>query len=171
MIGGAFAMLYRVIFDVIFTLPLLLSGGGGEGSPQESARMAGVVVGTIMGVVVGYGLLILFTVIWSYVMAGLIHLSLIVLGGANYGFQATARVVHYTWGATALSAVVPCVGPLIQFFANIVILSIGMANAHETSGVKATFAVLIPFLVGIGVFVGSIFAIVAWLASIANGSA
>lgn len=164
MIGGAFAVLYRLGMDAIVTLPMLASGDGAEGS----ARMAGMVVGMIIGVIVGYGFLILATVISSYIMAGMVHLGLMVLGGANYGFQTTARVVHYTWGATSLAGMIPCVGPLIQFFANVVILSIGMSNAHETSGVKATFAVLIPFLVCIGAFTALFFAGIAWIASMAN---
>ena len=78
------------------------------------------------------------------------------MGGANHGFETTARVIQYTSGATALCGVFPVVGKLVQFIADIVIMSIGIANSHETSGVKATFAVLLPFLLclaSIGVLV------------------
>ncbi len=164
MIGGAFAVLYRVIVDAVILIPLMLQQEGAE----SAGTIVGTVVGRVIGVVLGFGFAILFTVIWSYVMAGFIHVGLIVLGGANHAFETTSRVVQYTWGATSLAAIIPCVGPLIQFFANIVILSIGISNAHETSGVRATFAVLIPFLLCIGAFVGLIFAGIAWAASLAN---
>jgi len=163
MIGGAFSLLYRLILDAIFTLPLMMQQGGGE----QTARMVGMVVGMIIGVVVGFGMLILMTVIGSYVNAGIVHVCLKVLGGANHDFETTVRVVHYTWGATALSGVIPCVGPFIQLVANVVIMSVGLANAHETSGVKTTFAVLIPFILCIGAMVGLGVAIFAMIASAA----
>ena len=52
---------------------------------------------------------------------------------------------------------IPIVGGLIQFFAEIVISSIGLANAHETSGVKSTFSVLFGLVLFFILVVGIVF--------------
>lgn len=169
LIGGAFAMLYSLIWNTISTLPALMAqrGVGQAGAGEKSAFFMGVLLGMLCVMIAGLLLLVLFTVIGVYLNAGMFHLGLMVLGGANHNFETTVRVVQYTIGSTAICAVIPAVGAFIQFIANIVILSIGLANAHETSGVKATFAVLIPFLLCIGLFVGGVVLILAMVGAAA----
>jgi uncharacterized membrane protein len=71
-------------------------------------------------------------------------------------------------GSTALCAVIPFVGGFVQFIANLVIMSIGLAKAHETSGLKATFAVLIPMLLCIALVVGVVVLLAATVWSAIN---
>jgi len=158
LIGGAFAMLYRVIVDLIFTLPDIMQGGGGQAAVMFFVSLAVGLVIALVSIVAG-------SVVGSYVNAGMMHLCLMMLGGANQSFETTARVVQYTWGATALAGVIPCVGPLVQAIANLVILCLGLANAHQTSGVKATFAVLIPLILCVGAVIGLAVVLIASLAS------
>lgn len=164
LIGGAFAIFYRLVWDIIFTLPLLMRQQDGA---QAGAYFVGMIFGLIIGVVVGLVFLVIFTLIAVYVGGGIFHLCLMMLGGANHGFETTVRVVQYTYGATALSALIPVVGPLVQLIANIVILSIGLSNAHETSGVKATFAVLIPYILCIASGIGLVIMLIAMIAAMA----
>jgi phage FluMu protein Com len=85
-------------------------------------------------------------IVGLFLMAGVYHLFLMMLGGANSTYEATFRVAAYTTGITNLLQIIPCVGPQIGGLAAIVLLIIGLANIHETSGWKASGAVLIPVL-------------------------
>jgi hypothetical protein len=165
LIGMTIAIVYRVLWDAIFTLPAVFAD-----RPDGSA--VGYIMGMIIGLIIGIALLavflIIFLVIAVYIKAGLIHLSLMMLGGANQGFDTTARVIQYTSGATALCGVIPVVGKLVQFFADIVIMSVGIANAHKTSGAKATFAVLIPYLLCLASIGALIFLLAASIWSAMN---
>jgi len=140
-------------------MPLLLERQGGD-----QGQAGAYVVGMVIGVVIGLFLLVLFTVIGVYINAGIFHVCLMVVGGANQSFETTVRVVQYTMGSTALCGVIPGLGAFIQFIANVV----GLANAHETSGVKATIAVLIPFILCIVSLLGIAFLIFAMIAAAAS---
>jgi hypothetical protein len=87
--------------------------------------------------------------VFMFVAAGLSHATLLGLQGTRFGFETTFRVVAYTTGlcAPVLVVLVFCCGHYVWFpyFAlNIVFSCIGMTHAHETSGLKATAAVLLP---------------------------
>ena len=91
LIGMTIAIVYRVLWDAIFTLPAVFAD-----RPDGSA--VGYIMGMIIGLIIGIALLavflIIFLVIAVYIKAGLIHLSLMMLGGANQGFDTTARVIQ-----------------------------------------------------------------------------
>ena len=85
-----------------------------------------------------------------FIGAGLNHISLMILGGAKYGYEATFRVLAYTMGATNLLLVIPCIPwitALIAGIANLVCIIIGLSRMQEISGWKAAGAIFLPFLV------------------------
>jgi hypothetical protein len=84
-------------------------------------------------------------IMWLFIVSGLLHLFLMMVHGARAGFTATFRVVSYSV-SPFLFMVVPYCGTLIMVFWVMTLLIIGLREAHETSGGKATFAVLFPFL-------------------------
>jgi hypothetical protein len=78
-----------------------------------------------------------------FVGSAIIHLCLMLLGGATSGFEGTFRTVAYA-DATSLVRIVPVCGDLIYLVYCLVVTIIGVSEAHRISGVKATAAVLLP---------------------------
>lgn len=120
----------------------------------------GILPGLDTGPVAGLAVVpVILTCAWTVVMgtigvlvgvisgAGIIHFTLMLLGGANQSFEATCRVICYVQGSVALFQVVPCVGPLIGAIYYSVAAIIGIAETHEVSRGKATAALLLPLLV------------------------
>ncbi len=96
-------------------------------------------------------------VIGLLLMTLIYHVSLVILGAAKNGMEATFRVLAYSEG-TLLFAVLPFVGQLISLIWSFVLLIIGFREAHETTTGKAAFAVFLPFLLCCAVlFTGILF--------------
>jgi hypothetical protein len=84
-------------------------------------------------------------VVALFVVSGIIHLFLMMVGGANSGFLTTCRVVCYA-GTTQVFGLVPVCGGLISAVWGIVLEIIGLAEAHRTTMGKAALAVLLPLV-------------------------
>jgi Yip1 domain len=98
----------------------------------------------------------LVLVISLYIAAGLAHLFLRVLRGARRPFSATFQVSAYVTGATSLLNLfplnlIPVVGSMIIPVWALVLNSVGLARAHQTSTIKALFALLLPLIILVGV--------------------
>jgi hypothetical protein len=85
-----------------------------------------------------------------FIWAALVHVSLMLLGGAKKTYETTFRVVAFAQGATAPLQLVPCCGGFIALVWNIAANCIGIARAHEIDSGKATLAVLLPLIVCCG---------------------
>lgn len=111
----------------------------GERFPIEALVIFGAMqlIGGIVGAVFGgaFG---------AFITAAVLHLFLLMVGGAQRGYEATYRVVCFGCGSTATLNVIPVVGPLVAAFLILVVMIHGLAQAHEISGSKAAFAVLLP---------------------------
>jgi hypothetical protein len=108
-----------------------------------------------MGVVgiwsIGYIILIpVMVIVGMFVGSGILHLCLMILGGAKKPFETTFRVVCFSSGSTYLLSMVPFCGGVIAGVWNIVLECIGLARAHETDTGKAVMAVLLPIVVCCG---------------------
>ncbi len=86
-----------------------------------------------------------FIILGLFVWAGFLHVLLLLVQGAKNGFEATFRTVAYSYGSN-IFLLVPFCGGIIAGVWNIVLLIIGLKEAHGTSGGKAAFAVLFPVL-------------------------
>ena len=84
--------------------------------------------------------------IGMFLFAGILHLCLMLFGGANRSFEATFRVVGYATGAAYLFCLVPMCGGLVALIYLIVLATIGLSRAHQTTTGKAVMAVLAPFV-------------------------
>jgi hypothetical protein len=115
---------------------------------QSVEDVAGM--GAIYGLTLGTGIAIailapLFIVIGVFVAAAVLHLMLLLVGGASSGFETTLRVVCYTQTAQ-LAGLVPCCGGIIGLIWTVVLYVIGFSTAHRTSQGKALLAVLLPLV-------------------------
>ncbi|HLA79353.1 MAG TPA: YIP1 family protein [Vicinamibacteria bacterium] len=130
---------------------------------ERVLEFAGGTAGLVTGLLIGPVLI----VVQLFIVAGIFHLALLVVGGASKGFEATFRVLAYA-GAAGLLELIPFCGRMLfhpGYF--LVLTGVGFAKAHQIGGGKAVVAVLLPVLVlcccclGLGlVFWGSIAALV-----------
>jgi len=140
---GYVGLLAGVVYSAIFQAVV---GPGMFGLPHrgELDRLlpyiqggAGLVVQAVFGpVMVTIGL---------FLFAGVVHLILMLIGGANRGFEATFRVGCYA-EAAALIRVIPLCGGLLSTAYFIVLAIVGLSEAHGISKGKAATAVLLPFV-------------------------
>jgi hypothetical protein len=128
------------------------------------AAMAGMGVGSVAVIV----LLPFLVVIGLFIFSAIVHLCLMIVGGAKQSFETTFRVVAFSQGSTGPLQMVPVCGGFIAFVWSLVCNCIGLARAHETDTGRAVLAVFLPLIV----CCGGVFAIVfmfgalgAWSAS------
>jgi hypothetical protein len=87
----------------------------------------------------------LVALIVLFIWAGIVHLMLVLLGGASRGFSTTLRVMCYA-ESTQIAVVVPGLGGFVAFFWRLILEMIGLSQAHKTEGWKAAVAVLFPLV-------------------------
>ncbi len=107
------------------------------GNPEEELLTAGITVFLIP--------FLLPIAIFS--SAGISHLFLMMLGGANRPFEATFRVNCYAYGAIAPVQAIPFLGVFVASVWGLVLEIFGLMDAHGISGGKATAVVLLPMAV------------------------
>jgi hypothetical protein len=94
-----------------------------------------------------------------FIMSGIFHLCLLIVGAGKRGFEATFRVVAYT-SSTQVFGIVPFVGPFIYFVYTLVVYVIGFRETHRTTTGRALIAVLLPVIVVVIFIVLIAFAII-----------
>ena len=104
----------------------------------------------------GYPLLVVFG---QFFGAGITHLCLVAVGGANHSFETTFRVSCYTSGSAAVFQLLPIVGPFLFRFWGFVVQVIGLAAAHETGILRVVLALVLPILVMGTIAMGVVFAL------------
>ena len=121
------------------------------------------------GMGIGFGAIILvplFIVIGLFIGSGIVHLCLMIVGGANQPFETTFRVVAFTQGSAGPLQIIPLCGGLISGVWALVCNCIGLARAHDTDTGRAVLAVFLPLIVccGGGLLIAFMF-MGAWTAS------
>ncbi|MEX2176279.1 MAG: YIP1 family protein [Pirellulaceae bacterium] len=113
----------------------------------------GVVLGITLAVIVGATMyILLISTVGMFISAGIHHLMLMIVGGAQRGFEATFRTTCFAQGSLAWLILIPYLGPMIMSPWMIVILILGLAQAHEISVGKSALAVFLPMIVVFGLF-------------------
>lgn len=125
---------WQILFQQAFTgfLPAERAGAGIPALPSSGLAVIGLLLPFIVIIVI-------------FLTAGMQHLLMLMVRGANGGFEATFRAVAYSYGAYLFMAV-PFCGSLIATVWSIIVVIIGLKEAHGTSGGKAAFAVLFPLV-------------------------
>ena len=86
----------------------------------------------------------LFIIIKMFFVGGIVHLSLIILRGAQNGFEGTFKVIAYSQSAQMFS-IIPFIGGITGFIWQIIIVLIGLKRIHHSSSFKIIFALFLPF--------------------------
>jgi hypothetical protein len=136
-LGGVVAFLFSLGFKSV----------GLFGSRNNAFGMlAGMGIGSIAFII----LLPVMIVIGLFIGAAIVHLCLMIVGGANKTFEATFRVLAFSQGSTGPLQMIPVCGGLIAGVWGLVVTCIGLARAHETETGRAVFAVFLPLVVCCG---------------------
>ena len=108
--------------------------------------MAGMGIGSAAFVI----LIPLFVVIGLFIGSAIVHVCLMIVGGANHSFETTFRVVAFSQGSVGPLQMIPVCGGLISAVWGLVCNCIGLARAHDTDTGRAVLAVFLPLIVCCG---------------------
>lgn len=101
------------------------------------------------------GVMFVFQLVWSFVgvaigtfiQSGIIHVSLMICGGARRPYEATYRALAYGAGSVALLNLIPVLGSIAAVPWSLVVTCIGLSRTHETDLWRAVLAVfLLPIV-------------------------
>jgi hypothetical protein len=168
--GYAAPFLFNLTMTVIFTFvatiyQVLLSGGvyaataGAAHNGSSSLNGLSLGLGPFLNVV-GMVVLIPLFVGFTFLNAGITHLCLALFKGTSRNYEATYRVICYSY-STWIFALVPCAGGFVSSVWGLVSTIIGLSKVHRTEGWRATVAVLLPVFVCAGIFFLVYIAIIA----------
>lgn len=141
LIGGCLGGIVSLLFSLG-----LQSAGFFADRHVTFAAMTGMGVGSAAFIV----LVPLFIIIGLFIGGAIVHLCLMIVGGANHSFETTFRVLAFSQGSTGPLQMIPICGGLIAGIWALVCNCIGLARAHETDTGRAVLAVFLPLIVCCG---------------------
>ncbi len=147
MLFCAFGLAIGVVGNLLWNLPMVI--GISMLGKQEGGPDAGMLMGIQVAVQLGQAVasVVLGATIGLLIGAAVVHVCLMMVGGARQNFETTLRVLAFAQGSTAWLNVIPCVGPLAIFVWVVVLEIVGLSRAHETTGGKAALALFLPLIV------------------------
>ncbi|PYK13402.1 MAG: hypothetical protein DME65_02145 [Verrucomicrobia bacterium] len=92
----------------------------------------------------------LFIVMGLFIGSAIVHVCLMIVGGANHSFETTFRVIAFSQGSTGPLQMIPICGGVIAGVWALVCNCIGLARAHETDTGRAVLAIFLPLIVCCG---------------------
>ena len=108
----------------------------------------------------------LFVVIGVFVASAILHVCLMIVGGAKQSFETTFRVVCFAEGSVSPLLVIPFCGGLIVGIWKVILYCIGLARAHETDTGRVVIAVLLPLVVCCGAFLLLMFGVLGAMSAV-----
>jgi hypothetical protein len=155
-----------VVISVIFTLiyQFIFAGSFGAlagSSRGDSSSLAALGVGTsAIFVILIFIIAIPLIVAMTFANAGITHFCLSLFKGTSKSYEATYRVMAYSYSAWIV-AIVPCVGGLLATLWVLLCTIIGLAKVHKTESWRAAIGVLLPVFVCLFLTVSVYLAILA----------
>lgn len=141
---GLFIGLIYVAIGGIGALTAASSAGRHGAGPAAAVfgMLAAMGVGMIIVLPLFY---MLMELVSPWIVGGLHHLALVMVGGATKPYNSTVRVVGYSAGAEALNCI-PIAGGMLAFGLRLVSKVIGFDETHHCGSGKAIFAAVFPYL-------------------------
>ena len=138
-IGAAGSVMWQwILFSRLFPLEMLF--------PRSSYSFLLAIVCASLPFVVAFSIV---------VESAVLHLCLIIVGGNRKGFQATFRVVSYSWGGY-LFGIIPFIGSTIGGIYSVILVILGVREGHGISTGRSVLAVFLPILVMVGLGILSV---------------
>jgi hypothetical protein len=139
LIGGCAGAVVSILFQG------LMSSIPGFAGNDEVFRHFGI---SHLAFIIIYAVLSpLLVVIGLFVGSAILHVCLMLVGGANRPFETTFRVACFAGGAANLFSMIPMCGGIIAVVYHIVLDCIGLSRAHPTTTGKALLAIFLPLIV------------------------
>ncbi|MGI8891669.1 MAG: YIP1 family protein [Chthoniobacterales bacterium] len=157
-----FALIGCTVGCAVYLLfSLLLSS---LGIMADRNALAGV-LGMGIGAVFAFIFIPVFVAFGLFLGAGIVHLCLMLVGGAKRSFETTFRVVCYSAGSTYPLLIVPICGGVVAAVWCLVVECIGLGRAHGTTTGRAVLAVLLPMILccGGGLILATMFGVMGAL--------
>lgn len=148
LIGGCAGGIVSFIFQGFFQW---ITTGFASNNGIFDHNLFGLGAVTIM--IIYAALMPLLVTVGLFIGAAILHLCLMLVGGANRSFETTFRVVGFTAGAANLFSMIPFCGGIIALVYHIVLECIGLSRAHPTTTGKALMAIFLPMIVCCGLIV------------------
>ena len=123
---------------------IVMASGGGADAGEKALRL---VMMLVLFLVLGAIYVLVGSTLGMMISAAIHHVMLLIVGGANRGYETTFRVTSYATFSLIWLFAIPYLGALIGSIWLMVLLIIGFSKAHEISAGKAALAVLLPPLV------------------------
>jgi hypothetical protein len=138
LIGGSIGSIMAILYQL-----LIRSFGFGAGSNVFFDKFG---LGSSSFIIVDLIFTPVKVALGLFICGAIIHLCLMLFGGANRSFETTFRVFGYATGAAYLFCLVPACGGLVALVYLVVLTTTGVARAHQTTTGKALLAVLSPII-------------------------
>ena len=139
--GGSCGLVVYFIYNIIFQSLGVL---GSRNDPF--AHLVGMGFGAIALLILSP----LLIVIGVFLTAAVLHVCLMIVGGAKQPFETTFRVICFSTGSVSPLLIVPFCGGMVVGVWDIVLRCIGLARAHETDTGRAVLAVFLPIILCCG---------------------
>jgi hypothetical protein len=159
LIGGSFGLIVYFAYNLAFQSIGMLGS-----RPNPFLHMVGTGAGFVFIVIMAP----IFVALSAFIGSAILHVCLMIVGGAKQSYETTFRVVCFSMGSVDPLMIVPLCGGVIVAIWRIVLNCIGLARAHETDTGRAVLAVFLPLIVccGGGLLIAMMFgALGAWSAS------
>lgn len=153
--------LVGLVYQMIFGIGLAAAEMGSPDMAEMGGNAALAMFGGSMGLGLGLILLPVMVILGIFIISGIHHLLLMLVGAKPIDFETTFRVCCYGYGAVSVFYLLPICGGIIGGLWGLVLVIIGFAKAHETSTGKAALAVLLPMILCFGLVLVGVFAIPA----------
>ena len=150
-IGSIIGLIYQFAFDLGSNsfLP-----AGAQPDPNVAAAAFKLTTGAMIGLAITMPALI---ALGSFIGAGVLHVALMICGGAKQPFETTFRTYCYVQGASSMLQIVPMCGAIASGLWALISLCIGLSKTQEISVGRAVCAVLLPTVICCGlVFAGAV---------------
>lgn len=135
-VGAAPAVIGMVLLQLVGLGGMAM--GGGEGAGLGAIAGGAGLIGFLLLLVVGF-------LLGFFILTGIVHLVLSLLGGANHGYEATVRTFAYAYGSATPISWIPCLGAVAGIW-GLICAIMGLANMQDTTPVKAAVAIFAPVL-------------------------
>ncbi len=138
-IGVIFGQIWVMLADAIgLSASGMMGGGFSDAMTQHSTGLLAGIMNILMSVVaIPIGL---------FFLSGVLHLMLMILGGADEGFEATFRAVCFAQTAQIVQ-IIPIIGSFAAAIWIIILQVKALANLHDITPGKALLAIFLPAIV------------------------
>jgi hypothetical protein len=141
LIGGCAGAIVSFLFSLGLRSMGLFADRG-----NSFAALTGMGIGSVAFII----FVPVLIVIGLFIGAAVIHLCLMIVGGARKSFETTFRVLAFSQGSTGPLQMIPICGGVIAGIWGLILNCIGIARAHEIETGRAVLAVLLPVIVCCG---------------------